>query len=88
MMSDADLAWRHDFERHDVLKVEPLPDAALVNTGREAEHPAQSHTLRHPELIQLAQILPVPAHLENAYRNNNTTSVNTLNYYFVLDMNF
>ena len=87
MMSDADLAWSHDFERHDVLKVEPLPDAALVNTGREAEHPAQSHTLRHPELIQLAQVLPVPAHLKSAYRNN-TTSVNTLNYYFVLDMIF
>ena len=74
MMSDADLAWSHDFERHDVLKVEPLPNASLINTRRETEHPAQSHTLRHPELIQLAQVLPVPAHLKSAYRNNKITN--------------
>lgn len=48
------------------LDVVPLPDALLQGRGAEVDEPPETEALQHPQLIQLRQVLPVPAHLWNS----------------------
>lgn len=40
-----------------------FPDALLKRRWGEVDVPVKAQALEHPELVQLSQALPVPAHL-------------------------
>lgn len=45
------------------LDVVLLPDALLEGGRAEVDEPPETEALEHPQLVQLRQVLPVPAHL-------------------------
>lgn len=49
------------FSHH--LNVVLFPDALLKRRWGEVDVPVKAQALEHPELVQLSQALPVPAHL-------------------------
>lgn len=49
------------FSHH--LNVVLFPDALLKWRWGEVDVPVKAQALEHPELVQLSQALPVPAHL-------------------------
>jgi len=49
------------FSHH--LNVVLFPDTLLKGRWGEADVPVKTQALEHPELVQLSQALPVPAHL-------------------------
>lgn len=52
-----------DLQLLDTLNVQSLPDALLKRRGGGANAPANPQTLWHPQLVQVNDVLPVPAHL-------------------------
>ncbi len=50
----------------DILNIQSFPDSLLVRTWSERQHPSQPHTFPHPHLIQVSEILPMPANLQGA----------------------
>lgn len=51
------------------LDVMPLPDALLKGSWGEVDAPSKLQTLGHPQLVQLHDAPPVPAHLFNRDRD-------------------
>ena len=75
---------RQVVEAADVLQVVSLPHTRLVDAGGKGQVPAQFDGLRHPQLVQLSQVPPVPTHLKQEEKKRKKKSLFDLDIYGAL----